>query len=330
VGRYAPHRAPGRDQAFRHCDGDRPPHSGHRGGQLPHAAGFTLLGPSGCGKTTVLRMHAGLEEPDRGEILIDDRIVFSRQKAIFVPPAQRGLGMAFQTYARPLGWSMRDLPSFPALRSEAWGESMSRGLRPTQAQSLSYLRFRGRQGARVSEVSEALAVNVHHVPVFPAVRAPRSQRAPPLRLRGRSFRGRPTAGGLPGPCARGPGPGGGELDAFRSGGCLRVGSGFPCWSPSAVTVGGIPPLRTPPACGAPPRPSQCCPRSGSRPDSLRPAVSTNLEETDAGAARSERAPYRAAAQWLSGSLPGHCRGCRLADVCAAGPHLPLFAERAVR
>ncbi len=45
-----------------------------------------------------------------------------------------------------------------ALRSEAWGEAMARGLTPTQAQILGYLRFRGRQGARVSEVAEALAV----------------------------------------------------------------------------------------------------------------------------------------------------------------------------
>ncbi len=60
---------------------------------------LTLLGPSGCGKTTVLRILAGLEEPDAGELLIDDRIVFSHDKAIVVPPAQRGLGMVFQSYA---------------------------------------------------------------------------------------------------------------------------------------------------------------------------------------------------------------------------------------
>ena len=60
---------------------------------------LTLLGPSGCGKTTILRMIAGLEEPDSGDILIDDRLVFSLQQAISVPPAQRGLGMVFQSYA---------------------------------------------------------------------------------------------------------------------------------------------------------------------------------------------------------------------------------------
>lgn len=59
----------------------------------------TLLGPSGCGKTTLLRMIAGLEEPDEGEIYFDDTCVFSRNKGIFVPTEQRGLGFVFQDFA---------------------------------------------------------------------------------------------------------------------------------------------------------------------------------------------------------------------------------------
>ncbi len=60
---------------------------------------LTLLGPSGCGKTTALRMIAGLEEPDAGDILIDGKPVFSHDQGIFVQPAQRGLGLVFQSYA---------------------------------------------------------------------------------------------------------------------------------------------------------------------------------------------------------------------------------------
>ena len=59
----------------------------------------TLLGPSGCGKTTLLRMIAGLETPDTGEIFFDDRCVFSQEKRISVPPEKRGLGFVFQDFA---------------------------------------------------------------------------------------------------------------------------------------------------------------------------------------------------------------------------------------
>ena len=59
----------------------------------------TLLGPSGCGKTTLLRMIAGLETPDSGEICFGDRVVFSAEKKINVPPEKRGLGFVFQDFA---------------------------------------------------------------------------------------------------------------------------------------------------------------------------------------------------------------------------------------
>jgi multiple sugar transport system ATP-binding protein len=52
-----------------------------------------LLGPSGCGKTTLLRMVAGLEYPDEGQITIGDLDVTD------LPPRKRGIAMVFQSYA---------------------------------------------------------------------------------------------------------------------------------------------------------------------------------------------------------------------------------------
>jgi iron(III) transport system ATP-binding protein len=60
---------------------------------------LSLLGPSGCGKTTTLRLIAGLEVPDSGEIWIGDRLVSSPESRVFVPPEQRRIGMVFQSYA---------------------------------------------------------------------------------------------------------------------------------------------------------------------------------------------------------------------------------------
>ncbi len=58
-----------------------------------------LLGPSGCGKTTLLRMVAGLENPDSGRIRIGSALVYADSEAVNVPPERRGLGMVFQSYA---------------------------------------------------------------------------------------------------------------------------------------------------------------------------------------------------------------------------------------
>src|SRR5256885_1634770 len=67
--------------------------------EVPEGKLFTLLGPSGCGKTTTLRSIAGLEKPRVGEIAVNDRIVYSSSKRVFVTPNRRGFGMVFQSYA---------------------------------------------------------------------------------------------------------------------------------------------------------------------------------------------------------------------------------------
>ena len=56
-----------------------------------------LLGPSGCGKTTLLRLIAGFERPDAGEILVAGRPVAGGGR--WVPPEHRRVGLVFQDYA---------------------------------------------------------------------------------------------------------------------------------------------------------------------------------------------------------------------------------------
>lgn len=54
---------------------------------------LAILGPSGCGKTTTLRLIAGLERPDVGQVLFDD------QDVTRLPIERRDVGMVFQNYA---------------------------------------------------------------------------------------------------------------------------------------------------------------------------------------------------------------------------------------
>ena len=57
----------------------------------------SLLGPSGCGKTTLLRLAAGLEQPQHGSIRLHGDVISSPD--YIQPPEQRGIGYMFQDYA---------------------------------------------------------------------------------------------------------------------------------------------------------------------------------------------------------------------------------------
>ena len=68
---------------------------------------LTLLGPSGSGKTTLLMAIAGINNPDSGEIWIDDKL------ATYLPPFKRDLGMVFQNYALFPHMTIFDNIAFP-------------------------------------------------------------------------------------------------------------------------------------------------------------------------------------------------------------------------
>ena len=74
---------------------------------------FSFLGPSGCGKTTTLRMIAGFEDLDEGELSVDGRIFSSSFRKYYLPPEQRDFGMVFQAFAVWPHLTVRDNVAFP-------------------------------------------------------------------------------------------------------------------------------------------------------------------------------------------------------------------------
>ncbi|MFN5515617.1 MAG: sulfate/molybdate ABC transporter ATP-binding protein [Cyanobacteriota bacterium] len=77
-----------------------------------------LLGASGSGKSMTLRCIAGLEAPDRGQILVNGRVWFDSQRRINLPPCRRRVGFVFQNYAlfphltayQNIAFGVQDLP----------------------------------------------------------------------------------------------------------------------------------------------------------------------------------------------------------------------------
>ena len=74
--------------------------------RVPAGAFFSLLGPSGCGKTTLLRILAGLEEPDAGKVFFGGRDITRLQ------PERRPFNIVFQSYALFPHMTVRDNVAF--------------------------------------------------------------------------------------------------------------------------------------------------------------------------------------------------------------------------
>lgn len=74
---------------------------------------FSMLGPSGCGKTTTLRMIAGFEDLDAGEIRVGDRLLSAKASNYYLPPEKRNFGMVFQAFAVWPHMTVYDNVAFP-------------------------------------------------------------------------------------------------------------------------------------------------------------------------------------------------------------------------
>jgi molybdate transport system ATP-binding protein len=82
--------------------------------------GFVALsGPSGAGKTTILRMLAGLADPDRGRIDVNGETWFDSDRRIRLSPQKRSIGFVFQDYALFPNLSVRQNVAYATGKNDA-------------------------------------------------------------------------------------------------------------------------------------------------------------------------------------------------------------------
>jgi putative spermidine/putrescine transport system ATP-binding protein len=103
----------------------------------------SLVGGSGCGKTTTLRMIAGFERPDAGEIAFDGRVVND------VPPRKRRVGIVFQSYALFPTMTVGENIAF-GLRVARWPEAT---VRERLAEMLELTRLGGLESRYANQLS---------------------------------------------------------------------------------------------------------------------------------------------------------------------------------
>jgi spermidine/putrescine transport system ATP-binding protein len=110
---------------------------------MPSGEFFSLLGPSGCGKTTTLRLIAGFERPDEGQILLDG------VDMVQTPPHKRNVNTVFQNYAL--------FPHLTVAENVAFGlryQDVSKQEAKTKvAEALELVRLQGLERRRPSQLS---------------------------------------------------------------------------------------------------------------------------------------------------------------------------------
>jgi spermidine/putrescine transport system ATP-binding protein len=110
---------------------------------MPSGEFFSLLGPSGCGKTTTLRLIAGFERPDEGQILLDG------VDMVQTPPHKRNVNTVFQNYAL--------FPHLTVAENVAFGlrykDISKQEAKKRVADSLEMVRLQGFERRRPSQLS---------------------------------------------------------------------------------------------------------------------------------------------------------------------------------
>ena len=116
----------------------------------------TLLGASGCGKTTILRLIAGLEELDQGQILCDGKDISQ------LPPQQRGVGIVFQSYALFPHLTVGENVAFGLKMQETHSsdiaEKVSRALKMVELEGFEHRRIEQLSGGQQQRVALARAL----------------------------------------------------------------------------------------------------------------------------------------------------------------------------
>jgi spermidine/putrescine transport system ATP-binding protein len=110
---------------------------------IPPGEFFSFLGPSGCGKTTTLRLIAGFERPDEGQILLDG------VDMVQTPPHKRNVNTVFQNYALFPHLSVADNVGFGLRYKDVTKEEA----RKKVAEALELVRLKGLERRRPSQLS---------------------------------------------------------------------------------------------------------------------------------------------------------------------------------
>lgn len=110
---------------------------------VAHGTILALLGPSGCGKTTTLRLLAGFEKPDDGQIKIAGRVV--SEGRFNLPPEDRRVGMVFQDYAI--------FPHLTVAQNVAFGLKRGQAARERTAEMLDLVGLKGTDEQMPHELS---------------------------------------------------------------------------------------------------------------------------------------------------------------------------------